>query len=199
MSFDGRFVAFVSFASNLVPGDTNSHNDAFARDWQQPDTVVTCLDDGSAGACPCGNSGLSRHGCENSQGTGGSQLSVRGTRTLSEDTFVLTAAGELPSVLSVFFQGNTSVAPLNYGDGLRCIGGAIKRLFVKNAVAGIASAPQAGDPSVSARSSALGDAIAPSTTRWYQVFYRDPNPTFCPNPPGNSWNISSGIQAPWGF
>jgi Tol biopolymer transport system component len=32
ISADGRFVAFVSLASNLVPGDTNGHNDVFVRD-----------------------------------------------------------------------------------------------------------------------------------------------------------------------
>jgi len=32
MSADGRFVAFSSTASNLVPGDTNAHRDVFVRD-----------------------------------------------------------------------------------------------------------------------------------------------------------------------
>ncbi|MEG3960603.1 calcium-binding protein, partial [Microcoleus sp. herbarium2] len=32
ISADGRFVAFTSFASNLVPGDTNSNTDIFVRD-----------------------------------------------------------------------------------------------------------------------------------------------------------------------
>jgi Tol biopolymer transport system component len=34
MSADGRYVAFVSFASNLVPGDTNLRADVFVRDRQ---------------------------------------------------------------------------------------------------------------------------------------------------------------------
>jgi hypothetical protein len=32
LSADGRFVAFVSWASNLVPGDTNDEEDVFVRD-----------------------------------------------------------------------------------------------------------------------------------------------------------------------
>jgi hypothetical protein len=32
ISADGRFVAFTSYASNLVPGDTNNHIDVFVRD-----------------------------------------------------------------------------------------------------------------------------------------------------------------------
>src|SRR5690348_9023637 len=32
LSADGRFVAFVSSGSNLVPGDTNGQGDVFVRD-----------------------------------------------------------------------------------------------------------------------------------------------------------------------
>jgi Tol biopolymer transport system component len=32
ISPDGRFVAFYSYATNLVPGDTNNHRDIFVRD-----------------------------------------------------------------------------------------------------------------------------------------------------------------------
>jgi Tol biopolymer transport system component len=32
ISADGRFVAFLSFSTNLVPGDTNGHYDIFVRD-----------------------------------------------------------------------------------------------------------------------------------------------------------------------
>jgi hypothetical protein len=38
ISADGRFVAFVSAASNLVPGDTNDRNDIFVRDRQSGTT-----------------------------------------------------------------------------------------------------------------------------------------------------------------
>src|SRR5262245_50679782 len=34
ISGDGRFVTFWSYATNLVPGDTGSHSDAFVRDRQ---------------------------------------------------------------------------------------------------------------------------------------------------------------------
>jgi len=29
------------------------------------------------------------------------------------------------------------------------------------------------------------------------VYYRDPNAVFCPGPPGNTFNISSGLQIFW--
>ncbi len=34
ISADGRYVAFISYASNLVPGDTNGISDVFVRDLQ---------------------------------------------------------------------------------------------------------------------------------------------------------------------
>ncbi|MEY2784890.1 MAG: hypothetical protein RL277_1097, partial [Planctomycetota bacterium] len=37
----------------------------------------------------------------------------------------------------------------------------------------------------------------PGTTRWYQAYYRDANPGFCPNPPGSTFNISSGLVIVW--
>ncbi|MDQ3930802.1 MAG: S-layer homology domain-containing protein, partial [Chloroflexota bacterium] len=40
VSADGRFVAFYSFASNLVPGDTNGHPDIFLRDRQAGTTTL---------------------------------------------------------------------------------------------------------------------------------------------------------------
>src|SRR5438876_3336677 len=41
MSANGRFVAFDSFASNLVPGDTNGANDVFVHDRGAPAAVTT--------------------------------------------------------------------------------------------------------------------------------------------------------------
>src|SRR5258705_3596873 len=45
-----------------------------------------CFGDGSGQACPCGNSGSSGHGCQDSNGTGGALLSASGTPSLSADT-----------------------------------------------------------------------------------------------------------------
>jgi hypothetical protein len=87
---------------------------------------------------------------------------------------------------------------VSYGDGLRCTGGVLKRLYAKNASGGVVTAPQAGDPSVSARSAALGDPIPMGATRNYQVFYRDPNASFCPNPPGSTFNVSNAVAVVWG-
>ena len=159
--------------------------------------VPFCFGDGTqATACPCANNGSTGRGCENSATTGGAQLGASGTT--NPDTLVLSSQGELASALSIFLQGNAALAtPVVFGDGVRCVGGNLKRLYVKNAVAGTATAPGAGFPSVSTQSANLGDPITPGSQRWYQVYYRDPNLAFCPNPPGNSWNVSSGLVVSW--
>ncbi len=46
MSADGRYVAFVSHATNLVPGDTNGAADVFVRDRVQRTTTRVSVDGG---------------------------------------------------------------------------------------------------------------------------------------------------------
>ncbi len=159
--------------------------------------LLFCAGDGSlATPCPCGNAGSAGHGCANSQNAAGALLTSSGTA--SPDTVVLTSAGELPTALSVFLQSSVQ-APngIVFGDGTRCVTGSLRRLYVKNAVAGSATAPAAGDPSITARSSALGDVIVPGSTRFYQTYYRDGNPAFCASPPGSTFNVSSGQIVVW--
>jgi hypothetical protein len=158
-----------------------------------------CAGDGSLStACPCNNTGATGRGCNNSFNTGGALLSAAGTT--NPDTLVLTSSNELPHPLSVFLQGNgCNPAGSPFGDGLLCLSGTLKRLYIKNAVNGSTSAPDfsAGDPSITTRSATLGDPITPGSTRYYQTYYRDPDTTFCPNPPGNTWNVSSGLSVQW--
>jgi Tol biopolymer transport system component len=199
ISADGRFVSFYSFASDLVAGDTNGTYDVFERDRGAATAIASfCAGDGSGAACPCGNSGTAGHGCENSAATGGAVLTATGVASLSADTVQLTSSGELPSALSIVIQGDDSVASVHFGDGVRCAGGSLKRLYVKGAVGGSITAPQSGDPSISLRSAALGDAIPLGGTRIYQVYYRDPSASFCPNPPGGTFNVSNAIAIAWG-
>ena len=156
-----------------------------------------CFGDGTQSMpCPCANSGAPGQGCDNSAATGGALLQAAGTT--APDTVVLTSSNELATALSIFLQGDQQLAtPAVFGDGLRCVGGSLKRLYVENAVGGTASAPGAGDPPVTQQSANLGDPIAPGSMRWYQVYYRDPNLGFCPSPPGNSWNVSNGLRITW--
>lgn len=53
ISSDGRYVAFDSFASNLVPGDTNGNWDVFIRDRQSGTTQRVSVDSaGNQVSCP---------------------------------------------------------------------------------------------------------------------------------------------------
>lgn len=63
ISADGRFVAFTSLASNLVPGDTNGAGDVFVRDreLQLTERVSVTWTGGQANA-PSGNTSISADG-----------------------------------------------------------------------------------------------------------------------------------------
>ena len=179
VSPDGRYVSFRSYASNLVAGDTNTFGDVFVRDRAAAGFASLCEPgvDGVA-PCPCSNpaSGPER-GCNNSSGTGGAALTAAGIAYLSMDSLAFTTTGQTPSATSILLQGD-AVVPTGavFGQGVRCAGGSLKRLFVKSAAAGGIVAPElgAGDPTVSTRSAILGDPILPGQSRYYLVFYRDP-------------------------
>jgi hypothetical protein len=207
ISDDGRYALFASFATNLVPSDTNATEDVFLRDRQAGSgtTSFTSLCDPGVGtviACPCSNppSGPGR-GCDNSSGTGGASLSASGNTELSADGLVFTTAGEQPSALSILAQG-TAVASngIVYGQGVRCVAGSIRRLFTKGAVGGVISAPDfpAGDAPVSVRSALKGDVIQPGQSRWYLVYYRDPT-VLGSCPATSTFNATQTGEIAWMF
>jgi hypothetical protein len=176
---DGRVVAFYSLSNNLVPGDTNGTIDVFVRDLNAAGFASVC-DPGVNGviACPCSNapSGPGR-GCDNSSATGGAILSASGIAYLSMDSLVFTSSGEKPTATSILLQGNAFAANgAVFGQGVRCAAGSLKRLYTKSASGGSITAPDfgLGDPTVHARSAALGDLIQAGESRWYLVYYRDP-------------------------
>ena len=84
----------------------------------------------------------------------------------------------------------------HFGDGLRCAGGALRRLYVTHSVNGTAVAPKAGDPSITTRSASLGDPIPPGAIRYYQTYYRDPSLGFCTTA-GGTFNVSNGVRIIW--
>ncbi|HEV8113894.1 MAG TPA: S8 family serine peptidase [Planctomycetota bacterium] len=179
---------------DIASGTTPDQNGNGIPDVCEQVGVPYCFGDGSGAACPCGNTGAPGHGCANSVGQS-AQLSAAGTT--SPDTIVLSASGELPTALTIFVQGPATIAPAIFGDGLRCVGGSLKRLYAKSASGGVVYAPHAGDPSITARSAALGDPIASGDTRYYMTYYRDPSPSFCPTPPGGTFNASNALSIVW--
>jgi hypothetical protein len=137
-------------------------------------------DPGSGGviACPCANppSGSGR-GCDNSSATGGASISAAGSNALATPTLSFTTAGEKPTATTILLQGGANLAAgVTFGQGVRCVGGVLKRLYVKTAVGGSITAPDfgVGDLDIPARSAVLGDLISAGQTRWYMAYYRDP-------------------------
>jgi Tol biopolymer transport system component len=177
ISADGRFAIFQSDAPNLVAGDTNGVLDIFLRDRGTPGPGASLCQPGSAGviACPCANpSGLAPRGCDNSESTGGAQLASSGSASLSADSVLFFTSGETLAATSIVLQGDAVVTNgAVFGQGVRCAGGSLLRLYAKTASAGSITAPLGGDPSVSASSAALGGPIGAGTRRWYAVYYRD--------------------------
>jgi hypothetical protein len=155
---------------------------------------------GSVIACPCGNlpSGLGR-GCNNSSGTGGATLIDLGVASVSADTLVFTTSDERPTALSIVLQGHAELSSgTPYGDGVLCLGDSLRRLYVKSASGGSITAPSGSDPSISARSAALGDPILGGSERRYQVYYRDPAAFGCFFSPGAAtFNVSVARRLAW--
>lgn len=157
---------------------------------------------GGVQACPCGNapSGPGR-GCDNSLSTGGASLTGSGVAKLSADTLVMSAgnigqagvfcSGAVTNVTSILLQGSTQIAAgLPFGDGVRCLGGTLKRINTSPSVAGVYTY----GPGIAAQSAALGDTLSPGTTRYYLVYYRDACGSFCPTA---NFNASNGLKVLW--
>ncbi len=174
---------------------------AFVPGARAQATTAFCFGDGTStvpgGNCPCGvaQNGLPGEGCLNSTGSGG-VLTASGAPcvTCGVDTLSLSASGLPPTTTGILIQSGTQIPDVYFGDGIRCLGGNILRLYVQNAVAGSIKFPPGGAPSISARSAALLDTIPPGATRHYQVYYRDPSPAFCPPA---TYNITSGVSVVW--
>ena len=180
-------------------GITDAGLAGFQIERLEPAGTASCFGDGSGAPCPCGNLGLPGHGCASSSTTDGARLDAGGEASLGSDQLVLGCASVPPLVTSVVLGGSQSIAPVAFGDGLRCAGGALKRLYVLQTTSGVGTlvAPPYGQPSISARSAALGDPLAPGAQRVYQVYYREPDASFCPEPQGAGFNVSNAVEIVW--
>lgn len=201
ISADGRYVGFYSDASTLVANDTGGLFDMFVHDVAAAGVTTFCHP-GVAGvvSCPCSNppSTLSR-GCNNSAGTGGATLTAGGVAYVNADTLVFYTTAELASATSVVIQGDASIAAGTvFGQGVRCVGGNLLRLYTKTASSGSITAPDfsVSDPTVSARSAALGGTLSGGMTRYYFVEYRDSTVLGgCPS--SSTFNASGCVLVTW--
>jgi hypothetical protein len=173
----------------------------FPGDWLLrvecgPPGTPYCAGDGSGPACPCGNSSTQAGtGCQHSYsgtnyGGAGARLAATGVASLAADTLQLQATQLPPSPPSLFFQGTAAVAtPL--GDGLRCAGGTVVRLYQRPAVGGAVQSGfgVAGDAPIHV-AGLIGSAPA---SRYYQLWFRN-QPAFCTP---QTWNLTNGLQVNW--
>jgi hypothetical protein len=182
----------------LAVWDDDTHivtaHDIEAGIYASDDYVPFCLEYTDAPQCPCGNHPQWDGGCDNFTAySGGALLVGNGYAHLGADNLAFTVTGENPTVLTIFLQGTTTANTL-FGAGTRCVGGTLKRLYVKNAAGGACAAPAGGELPVHQRSAALGDVISPGQLRYYMTFYRDPNAAgFC----GQTFNGSQALQVLW--
>lgn len=182
----GGEVAYAG-VTNAFPGGQADVLVALLRDQSVP----FCFGDGSATACPCGNSSApgDQVGCLNSHGTG-SEVVDAGVASLSSDTLSLNASS-VPGSIAVFVQANVLASGGQghvYGDGVSCLGGIPLRLGVETVTNGTATYPGPGDAPISVR----GFVVDPSV-RYYQVWYRDPA-SFCT---GDTFNLTNGLATTW--
>ncbi len=153
---------------------------------------VVCAGDGTAAACPCGNTGAPGHGCDNSFGTGGGLLTAMGGARTGSDTLTL-AAGGLPTIsAALFFQGETALNAsqgASFGDGLRCAGGEVRRLGVVTVSGGTGAFGASSGSSLAA----VGLIPAEGAVRTYQAWYRNAA-SFCTSA---TFNLTNGLRITW--
>jgi hypothetical protein len=166
-----RFLAAWNSSPN--PSGPADVRGAFFDNFDAGQATSLCFGDGTGAACPCSNNGFLGHGCENSSGTGGGLLIASGYASLQFDSLKFTTQNEKPTALSIVGQGDAQIAPLPFGQGLRCAGGHLKRLYTHIATNGAITAPSGADALVHARSAAVGDTLTAGAVRYYYVYYRD--------------------------
>jgi hypothetical protein len=147
-----------------------------------------CAGDGSGSACPCGNNGAPGAGCQNSTGTG-AVLSALGAPSVGNDTLTLSCGGMPAGTTAFLYQGTTNLGTgVIFGDGLRCVGGAIVRLHSQIAPGGTATWPQVGQAPLSVEGSTSANDL-----RYYQAWYRN-SASYCTP---STFNVSGGLSVKW--
>jgi hypothetical protein len=194
-------VNLANGARTLI-GFINSVSDNRGLAFVGPPPITAYCDAGLAGviSCPCSNPPSSTgRGCDNSSATGGASVSGSGSASLGADTLVFTTLDEKPTATSIVLQGTTADATgVVFGQGVRCVSGTLKRLYVKSAIGGSITAPAGSDPTVSARSLALGDTINATEHRYYMVYYRDPV-VLGGCPALSTFNATNALDVIWGL
>jgi hypothetical protein len=186
----GRFDDAGGKESNCIAawGLARSVGTPFCRgDGQDPTVTV---------GCPCANLGAPGHGCASQFNPEGAKLEAFGSTdadpSTGTDRVQLLVTGALWDSTTVFLQGDQTIpGALHFGDGVRCLGGNVRRLAIKPTPSGSARFPEPGDLSLSQAGSVLPGS---GQMRYYQVWYRDPSLVFCTT---LQFNASNALQVLW--
>jgi hypothetical protein len=179
---NGSFAPAVHFGIGLAP----EHVTVGALDANGSlDLVVTNRTSGNVSVLMNqGLAGASTYcvGAPNSV-SAGSEMGSTGPLSIAANHFTLQATRGVPNLSGQFFYGPSQVA-VPYGDGFRCVGGAISRLHPAVAMNSIGAASRPLDFSVFP-----ANAILPGTTVNFQFWHRDPQ-----GPLGSGINYSNGLR-----
>ena len=153
-----------------------------------------CTGDGqdefATSGCPCGNVGAVGRGCAWSGNPDGAVLEWTGSNR--PDTLVLRASGmPATSGATVFWKGSALLREgIAWGDGMRCLDGALIRLGTKTNVAGAAQYPEVGNASVSVRGQT---PVGSGSVGYYQTTYRNAA-SFCTP---FTYNATNAVRVVW--
>jgi hypothetical protein len=170
-SSDGRSVAFVSFANNLVPGDTNNTFDVFLHGPPCSDQIIYCTAKTNSNGCVPTICSSGRASISNS-----SQLRITAHRVLNLKS-------------GLFFWGSAPQAAPFFG-GTLCVGAPIVRTAIQQSGGNTTTNDCTGSfqfDFTSAYIAASGLAVGMQV--YGQWWYRDP---FFPLP--NNVGLSDGLQ-----
>lgn len=116
LSFDGRYVSFVSGASNLVPGDTNGEGDVFVHDRQTRSTSrVSVTNAGAQISTWSGRAGISADGRFVAFISPGSDI-VAGDTNMTTDVFLRDRQAGTTTRMSVSSTGAEGNGVSTYND-----------------------------------------------------------------------------------
>ncbi len=149
-----------------------------------------CNGDGSGTLCPCGNNNDGSNGvagCANSAGAGGGKLVASGTNSIAAGNLVLSGSTLQPGQAGLYLQGNNATGGGNgttFGDGLRCAGGGVVRLQIRNS-------GMSGSSFTTVNIGSIG-GVAPGDVKRYQLWFRD-----TAGPCGSGFNFTNGVEVTW--
>lgn len=151
-----------------------------------PYLSVHCICDALA---PCANPDASR-GCVNSSGRGGS-LAACHSASVTADDLTLDATFLPAGQSGLVFMGPSTIAPIPFGDGLRCVDGGGVGLFRFPVHASDPEGSFTEGPGIVAHSHASfppAGGIEAGDTWSFQAWYRDPA-----GPCGSGFNTSQAL------